>query len=511
MEIAAVKLLWNTLYSQRKPPPAKGGKWDAKSLIGAIFNMTSAMRLYEDVHDPFHQQHVQKVLSKLWKTHLKMLERREEDLDPKWTEPALVHDYTACCCVPGPCQGSEKGSRGYPGRTHEMDDTDLWWKTFQTHEGSDVKSICCVENNHKCADAGQAGKKWHEAARKQCVPENHPPVAHACRSESGTMPMIWNEAHHWIDLGDTGCAVHLNDKGEFRSDASKGKYANIDCPFRESTRDHQAQRAFLLSFSRNRPCSLVDATHSCHLSSTPTLDMSGSRWEATLQPIQDYLKSYPGGARHFVCNTVRLAPLMWNSVGFHSGGGLRDESGQNYPRSFHGQVVEEHIHDEGSHPCALYFEFTEDETRLARRVLRAMLPTYELHLMPEGIQMITETNMQKVSVIMGSEYWQPLDFENEMERECGRNDDVKLAQDPIDEVMNARAMERGKHTCRQAFPCAFNAEEGACASSGNPYEQLEGCKCECVATLSSGFMEDFAAAIEAGDRAISCRMWSRPS
>lgn len=411
--------------------------------------------------------------------------------------------FTACCCTAGKCSGLAVGSRGFEAQTQVLDSADPLYNA----DTEEKQYMCCLEHSDHCRSANQ----MRDYAK--CYPDYLKPAAHVCKGGSG---IDWEQSHSWLQHGDDGCLELLEPDGSFPTQVRQVKYGKIDCPFPESTEEAKRRRALLVAFTKHKPASTLDMYHSCNIANANALRIAGSLWESTLEHVQDFLSRHDSDQkRRFVCETLRLAPLMFSRISLAGGTGLRDEVNQDliaYPKSFAGQV-QGHSAKESKMSCKLYVEFTLEESTLSRRVLRALVPTWGVHTFrggddkdDTGLNRYLKSISPSLSASNATAGHIAYDFQDEVKRECEREEDSTLVQTPLPLLQSPRVMDRDVTTCRQPFPCRlFQPSCQADGKSKDPFfDPGAGCACACVASTCQQFTEDFAKALKNAARMDSC-------
>jgi len=416
-------------------------------------------------------------------------------------DPTMDLGTTACCCRVGACPEGSKGVRAYPPRFHDSssllqarNNFGRWFEPEALAEG-----MCCLE---------QTFCDWHWGFSvpedvSMCLPKGGNGRVRICNSPT-------KKLHMNLDMGDGGCADLLASDGGFATASASSSYAQRDCPFPGNVSEEQARRQLLVLFHRNNVASYADVSQTCNgfqsaLASDADpvangkswgelgLNMTGSRWESVLtaEPLQSHLRRM---ARRevFVCNTLRLLPLLWDRIGMRGVGLSQDGLIPTYPKSVRGQVSPA-VNVGSRFICHYYADLSATETLRARRVLRALLPTYSIHVFAQSKYGQFKKGME---YLLG--YLPPNPFRKELERVCtapilGR--DVALANAPLKSLLNSDVLTRARGTCSNRFPCAFN--DAVCA-------ETKKCACTCYKSMCRTFVYDFHQAMQETFQIDSC-------
>eukprot|EP00928_Gymnodinium_smaydae_P062480 TRINITY_DN46333_c0_g1_i1.p1 TRINITY_DN46333_c0_g1~~TRINITY_DN46333_c0_g1_i1.p1 ORF type:complete len:382 (+),score=29.80 TRINITY_DN46333_c0_g1_i1:48-1193(+) len=263
----------------------------------------------------------------------------------------------------------------------------------------------------------------------------------------------------YVNLGDGGCFQHLNYDGSFIN-GGEDTYRSKFCPF--AGQENKARRELLMWWFLRAianasavPFAVSDLAKSCLLGNVESLPTVYPRSNETTP------KEY--------CETMLSLPLMFESIGFRSVGLTMEDARAVSTGSYKGRITSRSAirrvgPNDKCEPLIV--------TRHARLALRAVLPTYFLHVYAQSEQGLNEKvrRSQNEQKRFKKQHWRRLAETVCKAADSPKHLDALFSLDTLrsrNVVSTAVAvLERDKGTCRTAEACNYDADQnnhvGAC-------------------------------------------------
>jgi len=361
--------------------------------------------------------------------------------------------YLNCCCLQGACTEGKKGAAGFP-------------------EVS-IGARCCKEKRKSCSYSES------QSDASMCEPPGKGfRLARMCWSGWHTT------VHEWLDI-DSGCDEFIQTNGSL---TNGDEYEARDCPFADSSNQSEMRRSILKGAHESRSIAYSDLALSCKYTQGNglALDISGEAWsflnEGRIKAFRDSMNDKEFDA--FLCETLRLLPLIFGRIGFRDWGITLDRlHDRAYPSTVRGQMKKDNEPTK-RYECLYYAHFSPSQTLRARRVIRAMLPTYGLHVFAQSVY-----GMWVKSRRLGDGDSYPQVFQDQIQAVCAveSSDAAMVSAAAWGSLVNQAVLRRDTNDdapCKKTFPCRFT--QPGCRQD---------CECACAKAICWSFVEDFRKAV----------------